>query len=175
MTGAVVVCGLGPVYLDWAIRDMRWPVGLGFRLAQKRKRLLKWLVGGVLSPIMKARPELIRPIILAKCAFADRAVLQRREISIALLEATREALRQGSAGVLHDFNLYAHPWDLNFDAIMTPVVLWHGQADATVPVSHTEYLAGVLPKARARVLPEEGHFSLPVNHMTEILALLLAS
>jgi pimeloyl-ACP methyl ester carboxylesterase len=100
-------------------------------------------------------------------------VLERPEISDPLLEATREALRQGSLGIVHDFGLYVHFWGLSFETIMTPLVFWHGQADATVPVSHTRYLADVLPKARAHMLPGEGHFSLPVNHMTEILTSLL--
>ncbi|MGC1951244.1 MAG: alpha/beta hydrolase [Gammaproteobacteria bacterium] len=175
VAAAAIVCGLGPVYLDWAIRDMRWPVGLAFQLAQKRRCLLKWIVGGVVVPILKARPQLIRAILLAKGSSADRAVLQRPDIGNPLLVATREALRQGATGIVHDLILYAHFWSLSFPTITTPIALWHGQADATVPVSHTRYLAEVLPNARAHVLAGEGHFSLPVNHMAEVLAFLLAA
>jgi hypothetical protein len=35
------------------------------------------------------------------------------------------------------------------------------------------HLAAVIPQCQARFLPEEGHFSLPVNHMEEILRILV--
>lgn len=173
ITAAGVVCGLGPVYLDWAIQDMRWPVALGFQLARKQPFVLHSIFGGLMLRALKARPQLIRPFILAKCSSADREVLRRPEISKPLLEATREALHQGSSGAVYDLTLYTRFWGLNFQAITTPIALWHGQLDATVPPSHTRYLAAVLPKAQASVLPREGHFSLPVNHMSKILAFLL--
>ena len=46
------------------------------------------------------------------------------------------------------------------------------QLDATVPVAMGRYLARTIPKCRACFIPGEGHFSLPVNHLEEILAAL---
>ena len=49
------------------------------------------------------------------------------------------------------------------------------EADPTVPVSMGRYLAARLPHCHARFFPDEGHFSLPVNHAAEILRTLVES
>lgn len=61
----------------------------------------------------------------------------------------------------------------NFQDIDITVELWQGEADAVVPPSHGHYQAESLVNGRAMFLPEEGHFSLPVNHMNEMLCSLL--
>ena len=69
--------------------------------------------------------------------------------------------------------IYAAPWGFEPEAIDMPIALWHGTADDTVPVTQGRELADRLPDCNARYLDGEGHFSLPVEHMEEIVETLL--
>jgi pimeloyl-ACP methyl ester carboxylesterase len=89
-------------------------------------------------------------------------------------DSFREALRQGGRGVALDLTLYAQPWETAVEAIRVPCHLWHGEQDTTVPVVMGRRLAAALPDCSARFYPDEGHFSLPVQKLEEILATLAA-
>jgi dipeptidyl aminopeptidase/acylaminoacyl peptidase len=55
------------------------------------------------------------------------------------------------------------------EEIALTVDLWHGEADPVVPLAHARALVERLPRVRPAILPAEGHFSLPINHMERIL------
>ncbi len=100
---------------------------------------------------------------------ADRAVLKGRTREI-LTASYREALRRGSRGSGRDLLLYCRPWDIDLQTIPGEVRLWHGEMDSIVPVAMGRRLAATIPRCRAHFLPGDGHFSLPVRHLEEILA-----
>jgi pimeloyl-ACP methyl ester carboxylesterase len=102
-------------------------------------------------------------------AFARPGV---RELGIATI---REAFRSGSRGAALDYALSMRPWGFRLEDIRTPVHLWHGEADTTVPPAMGRYLASAIPNCRPRFLANEGHYSLIPNHAAEILETLLAA
>jgi pimeloyl-ACP methyl ester carboxylesterase len=81
----------------------------------------------------------------------------------------QESVREGPRGILHELSLYAQDWDFRPEEIVLTVDLWHGEADPIVPVAHAHALVERLPRVRPAILPGEGHFSLPINHMERIL------
>jgi pimeloyl-ACP methyl ester carboxylesterase len=99
----------------------------------------------------------------------DEAVLDRPEVQEILSATMTEAFRQGTRGAVHDIGLEARPWDVDLSAIETPVEVWHGHKDTLVSIAQGEALARAIPTASPRLLPEEGHISLRVNHITAIL------
>ena len=56
--------------------------------------------------------------------------------------------------------------------IAVPVLLWHGAIDPTVPVAMGRRLQELIPGCDARFYPGEGHFSLPIRRMDEVLCAL---
>jgi len=54
------------------------------------------------------------------------------------------------------------------------VHLWHGELDINVPISVGRYVADAIPNCHATFLKDEAHFSLPNNHIREILNILVA-
>jgi pimeloyl-ACP methyl ester carboxylesterase len=99
----------------------------------------------------------------------DEVVLDRPEVREILTATMTEAFSQGTRGPVHDIGLEARPWDVDFAAIETPVDVWHGHKDTLVSVSQGKALACAIPTATPRLLPEEGHISLRVNHIAAIL------
>lgn len=169
INGAAVVAGLGPVYEAWAVREMSVAARLGFFLARRSAWLLHAIYGGMTAKIMQRHPELVLGLLIRSSPSTDSIVLRRTEIREAIHAAIRDALRSGPSGPLWDMILYSRRWGFRLEDIEVPIDVWQGEADATVPASHARYLAGTLPHVRLRLLPHEGHFSLPVNYMDEIL------
>lgn len=149
----------------------RWPTcnGLGFGLGRRAPGLLPLVYGGLTAKLMRWRPQIIAALLSVSGPPADREVLQRPEGLGPLLASFREALRGGPRGALWEFVLYAHDWGFALRDITIPIDLWHGEDDRVVPASHGRYQAATLPYARAHLIPREGHFSLIVNYMDEIL------
>ena len=48
-------------------------------------------------------------------------------------------------------------------------MLWHGGADVLVPFAHGQWLAQRITCVSAHLLPADGHFSIVVGRMGEIL------
>ena len=96
-------------------------------------------------------------------------MLDRLDVRIALLASIRKAVRSGPRGIPYELSLYTHEWDFRPEEIVMTVDLWHGEADPIVPVAHARALVERLPRVRQEILPDEGHFSLAINHMERIL------
>src|SRR5262245_53923361 len=89
---------------------------------------------------------------------SDRAALTG-ELAEDFAAMLREALRVGVDGWVDDDLALARPWGFALDEISVPVMLWHGTADTSVPVSHGRWLASRIPGARAHFEEGEGHHS----------------
>lgn len=103
----------------------------------------------------------------------DRETLERAEINQILGDSFCEAVREGARGAAWDLALLGRRWDFRLQDISTEVHLWHGEMDDTVPAAMGRYQAAAIPRCQARFYPRDGHFSLPVNRMEEILGTLL--
>jgi pimeloyl-ACP methyl ester carboxylesterase len=168
-----VVCGLGPVARPELLEPMHWPARLGFGTAREAPWINQLFFGGMMGPLMQFRPDLALGLLTVGMPGADRAILRRPDIHASTCESLAEGLRQGTRGALRDMWLYAGDWGFEPSAVRQPVEFWHGQSDATVPVLHTRSLAAGLSQARVRIVPDEGHFSLPILHAEAILEALL--
>jgi pimeloyl-ACP methyl ester carboxylesterase len=80
-----------------------------------------------------------------------------------LAETTRAAISRGPWGWLDDDLAFARDWGFALDEIEVPVTVWHGRHDLMVPTTHGEWLAEHLPRARSRILADEGHLSLVLD------------
>lgn len=65
------------------------------------------------------------------------------------------------------------PWAFDLSAIRSPVLIDHGDVDATAPVAMARWLSGRLPSAELRIDPDRGHFVAP-DRLAGILKTLVA-
>jgi pimeloyl-ACP methyl ester carboxylesterase len=152
---------------------MHWPARFSFSTARGTPWLTQLVYGGFVGQFMYLYPEVALGMLMASMGEADRRTLARQEIYSALCASLREGFRQGTRGPLLDMALYSEEWGFDPMDIAIPVTFWHGEADMTVPVSHTHLVAKGIPRATVRILSEEGHFSLPIDHADKILKTLL--
>jgi pimeloyl-ACP methyl ester carboxylesterase len=164
-----LVGGLGPLPRRGLGRGM-WTLN---RLALDLARIapgavvpLSWLAARQLA----VRPHRLLTHTAALCSACDRAVLERDDVRAALCRSFREAVRSGWRGIAAEWALYGRPWGLDLSAIETECHLWHGERDRIVAPAMARYQAAAIPGCSARFLPDEGHYSLPLNHMESILS-----
>jgi len=123
------------------------------------------------API-RFRPLLLKMLLLRPC---DEASLRDDAAFEAVFESQRRAWRGSAEGVMIDAQIYARPWGFAIEEVRVPVRLWHGIEDRAFAVRLAEELANRFPNCKARFIPKEGHYSLPIRHMREILADLIAA
>jgi pimeloyl-ACP methyl ester carboxylesterase len=102
----------------------------------------------------------------------DQAIIRRPEVWDVFKLDAAESFRQGARGAAWELVMYARPWGFRLEEITMQVHLWQGELDKNVPPSMGRYQAGAIPNCRATFYPGEGHISLPVNHLEEILGAL---
>ncbi|MFE7170745.1 alpha/beta fold hydrolase [Streptomyces sp. NPDC057616] len=69
------------------------------------------------------------------------------------------ALEAGPGPLIDDDLAYVAPWGFDPGQVKVPVLLVHGKSDRVVPSSHSRWLAGQLPSAELRLIPDAGHIS----------------
>lgn len=111
--------------------------------------------------LIEAMGELLPPV--------DRAALTGPRAQH-FASSTRQALAGGVDGWCDDDLAFVRPWGFDLSDIAVPVAVWQGDEDTMVPATHGRWLAAHLPTARPHLLPGQGHLSLGLDRMTEIVA-----
>jgi pimeloyl-ACP methyl ester carboxylesterase len=89
--------------------------------------------------------------------------------------AIREALRESYWGWFDDDMAFVRPWGFDLATIRVPVHIWQGGHDRMVPYGNGVWLAGHVGSAVPHLFEDEGHLSIGVGAMGDILDDLLAS
>jgi pimeloyl-ACP methyl ester carboxylesterase len=133
-----------------------------------------WLLAKIFEWRLKARAgeqENFRTGYLAALLSPrDRAALRDPRIQQALRVTTQHAFRQGALAVAQEARRMQQHWPIDDWQFPFPVRLFHGDADHLVPPVHAEWLARHIAGSRLFVVPGEGHYSLPMFRLAEILA-----
>jgi pimeloyl-ACP methyl ester carboxylesterase len=171
---AGLVASLGPVYEETLRMAMNWPARLGFYLANKVPSLFELVVGQPAMQLARIRPELLIRMLATINGGPDRRILLEPPILRAFTFSIQACFQQGALGSMQDLRIFRQPWGIEFSNIRQPVYLWHGDLDKVVPLDHSRHLHRHLPHSELDIVPKEGHFSLPLKHMQEILETVLA-
>ncbi len=100
----------------------------------------------------------------------DRLVLSGTNAQELVLASAVEGVRQGSKPLLEEISIYSKFWGFELSDLNVPISLFQGEADIDVPASMARYQAELIPNCELNLYPADGHFSLLVNHIDEIIA-----
>jgi len=168
ITAVGIVGGLARVDIAANSARMNPFARFSFALARRAPHLSQ-LFNRALAPALRDSPRWMLRLLSAKLPPPDRKVLADAGTFAIFADAFREGFRQGGRGAALDLTLLAQPWETAPESIRAPCHVWHGEQDTTVPVEMGRWLARSVPGCRASFFPEDGHFSLPVNRIDEIL------
>ncbi|HEV2805631.1 MAG TPA: alpha/beta hydrolase [Chthoniobacterales bacterium] len=143
-------------------------------LRERRPWLLKSLFH-LARPFVRMRmPIRFRPLLLKFLQPCDANVLRESRSFEVCFESARQAWRSSALGVMTDAEIYATPWGFPLEEVRVPVALWHGTKDRTFAYRLAKEVAGRLPNCDFHLIEDAGHYSLPIRHIREILADLMA-
>jgi pimeloyl-ACP methyl ester carboxylesterase len=151
--------GLLPLY-RWMLAFYRNRPQLLRRLFQLARPFLSFRAPS------RLRPLFLKMLLLRPC---DAASLRDDAAFEAIFESQRRAWRGSAEGVMADAQIYAQPWGFAIEDVRAPVRLWHGKEDRAFAVRIAQDVARRLPNCKARFIENEGHYSLPIRHIREIL------
>jgi pimeloyl-ACP methyl ester carboxylesterase len=174
VTGVALVAGLGPVYETPIRRDMNWLAQTSFYLAAKMPSLFTAAVGQPIVQLSRWRPDLLIRLLAGLNGGPDKRILLDPAVFPAFTISIQECFRQGVVGSLQDLRLFRQPWGFRLADVAQRVHVWHGTRDRVVPLSHSRYYQTQLPNADLAIVAEEGHFSLPLKRMHDILETAIA-
>jgi pimeloyl-ACP methyl ester carboxylesterase len=174
MSEVTLVAGLGPIHEPALARGLPWHGRLARSLVLHSPALARLFFALLVLGLRCAAPALLE-FFVRYLSPADQAALADAAVREALLVSFREAARQGAHGWAKDFAIYARPWGFTLSEVRVPVHLWHGNQDKIVAPAIAQHLASVLPHCHTHFLPGEGHYSLPLRHMHDILGALVST
>src|ERR1043166_3104235 len=150
----------------------RWMLSL-YRRSPKLLRALFYAARPIASlrPPIRFRPLLLKIMQLQTC---DASALRDSAAFEACFESQRRAWRASAKGIMADAEIYARPWGFRLEDVDVPVRLWHGKQDRAFSVAVAKEVAQRLPNCQVRFIDNEGHYSLPIRHVREILSDLIA-
>ena len=170
----VLISPLGP------LEGGHWPRGMIARnrrllgLAARAPALARGAAHLITAWIRLSGERYIR-FLIAGLHSPDRDLFADPAYRSIMAENMMEALRQGGRGAAWELTLIAQPWDFRLEDVRRRVHLWQGLADEILPAALAQNLARALPVCEARYLPAEGHLSLLVHHIDEVLTQLSAA
>ncbi len=105
---------------------------------------------------------------------ADKAVLTG-EYAASVARSFQHSVSTGVDGWLDDDLAFVADWGFALSAITGPVALWQGTEDLMVPVAHGRWLAERVPGVQAHVEEGEGHLSIGLGRLDEMVRDLVAA
>ncbi len=134
--------------------------------------LVPWVLTLMLKRVVRQRrinPAKAFESLLASLPQPDREALSDPIVRESVMEASADTFQAGVKGHTWEMRLFGNPWGFKMDDIQAPVFLWHGDADENILPLTGEMQAEAIPNCTAKFLPNEGHYSLYLNHVYEIL------
>jgi pimeloyl-ACP methyl ester carboxylesterase len=164
-----VACGLGPMDAPNATSGMMLSNRILFSYGRFFPPLLR------LSVSLMVRQLSSKPVkgfekFIEGLPEPDRLVLSGTNAQELVLASAVEGVRQGSKPLLEEISIYSKFWGFELSDLNVPISLFQGEADIDVPASMARYQAELIPNCELNLYPTDGHFSLLVNRIDEIIA-----
>lgn len=174
LAGLALLCPLGP--LDGA-------GGTAGMIAHDRALLvlaarappIARVVVHLLARWMRRGPDRCLKFLMTGLDSPDRDLFADPGYRSLMTQSTIEALRQGGRGAAWELTLIARPWDFRLQDVRMRVSLWQGLADQILPAAMAREWAPRLPACETHYIAGEGHLSLFVHRIGEVLANLPAA
>jgi len=168
---AIAVVSGAPPLTDLPDRNGLLPLYRWMLFFYPRHRELLRYSFHAMRPFLSLKlPIRLRPLLLKLLQPCDASVLRDIAAFEACFESQRQAWRASADGLMLDAEIYAQPWGFPLEEIRVPVRLWHGKKDRSFHWNLADSLGKRLPNCTSRMVEGEGHYSLPIRHMQEILS-----
>ncbi|GAB1316830.1 Putative hydrolase YcgS [Madurella fahalii] len=188
LTGLGIIAGIYPV-ATLGTDGMKLPSRLMLRIATWFPWIVAWLIDKQLGAVARDKDEKKMEALLVADMRQDSSVGQnekvaweaaRPEIRRAIVTSVREGVKYGGKGIAWEMRLLGSRWGFDLDEIQPnrkgELVMWHGDADANVPLVMVERAAARLGKhAELRIIEGQGHGTLTLHKADEVMSTMKAN
>jgi pimeloyl-ACP methyl ester carboxylesterase len=163
----------------WPAEGLDWFAGMGpenleeFDASMKGSDALEAYLNPEAASLRGVQPAAVAAALGGLVSDVDKAALTGGYADF-MAAGLNRAVSTGIAGWRDDDIAFVTPWGFDLPSIQTPVAVWQGGEDRMVPMAHGAWLAAHIPGAEAHLLPDEGHLSLALNKIGDVLDGLLA-
>lgn len=140
------------------------------RFRHSRPHIMKAMVRLLRSYLSRSTGDSFLTAAALLMPESDRQIFRTSEVKGMFAASVREALRGPLEGSNHDLGLLTSPWPVSATDLQSPIRYWHGDQDSICPITGMKSVLEKATQHSLEVLDGEGHFSLPVNRIKEILA-----
>jgi pimeloyl-ACP methyl ester carboxylesterase len=151
-----VVSGVGPAETPDFHRGMGATDAIMARLSRWAPMVARLAVAQARRQAVRA-PEKFSSQFDKELSPADVAVHRNPGMRQTARNVFVESTKNGVRGVVEDYRVWAERSGLTYPSVQVPVRIWHGDADAVVPMHHAEYVAQSIPTAELTILSGVGH------------------
>ena len=151
-----------------------WLAGMGednvteFKLALEGEAAIRPVTLEHAEQLATVQPREVADALGTVASDVDRAALTGAYAEYAA-EMFHRAMSSGIEGWIEDDMAFTKPWGFDLTAITVPVAVWQGGQDLMVPFAHGEWLAAHIPGAEPHLYHDEGHLSLGLVKLGDIL------
>ncbi len=163
----------------WPAEGIDWLEGMGpenleeFDASIRGAEALTPVLEREAAHLREVTPEAVATALGGLVSDVDKAVLTGEHAEF-MATSFHRAVSNGIEGWRDDDLAFVKPWGFDLASIRTPVAVWQGGEDRMVPMTHGAWLAGHVAGAQSHLLPPEGHLSLSINRLGDVLDGLLA-
>lgn len=133
-----------------------------------------WLLAPILALVRwqgsSARPVRVPRQFLNLLPSPDREVAEDRTVLALMRLSFKQSFRQSNRAILTDARCLTADWGFDPDQITRPVVWWHGDLDPICPIDAVREVLSHRCYCRLKVLEGEGHYSIAVRRIDELIA-----
>lgn len=166
LNGAAIVSGMAPFENPEATASL----ARGQQIVNSIIKTIPWVANIMmkLTFLMLNKPGMLKQM-LKQMPEVDQLVFREPESSKAIIDATKEAFRNGVFGTSQEILLTLKPWGFKLENIKYPITIWQGGMDKQAPEMHARIYAKLIPNANLTFFKDEGHLSILKNYGEEIL------
>ena len=166
---AAIVCGAPPLGDPADRANMHWAYRTLTGLKKLRRTFPPPVIAASRWMIDRGADRAPMTWMMRSISPSDREAIADAGCWESVTRSYLEAVRNGSAPVLTEGELYLEPWDFSPENIRVPVAFWHGLADQNLPCDAAKKLAGRVPGSEGHWQEGEGHYSLPLRYRGPVL------
>lgn len=174
-SAVLVIASVAPYEAD----GLDWLAGMGqdnldeFGAAAEGEDALRTYLAPAAAELAGVTPAGVVASLESLLPPVDRAVLTD-EFGQDMADAINEAVRTGVDGWVDDDLAFLEPWGFDLAEVGVPTTLWQGSEDLMVPAAHGRWLADRVPGVVAHLEAGEGHLSVGVGALDEMVRELVA-
>ena len=131
-------------------------------------------ISRIITRGLSRRPENYFGQVIEQMPPSDREIIVSPDHQAIVAESFKNAYPNHVQGFTDDFMQRAKPWPFDITECHVQTDLWHGTANAIVPIDTARKIADALPNASLHPITDGGHY-IVISHWDEILADLMAN